>query len=127
MKTLLTCFALVLLAFALPREASAQCNDACTRLVRDGQLNGYGCVYMEGSGMNCIATSTRCNLQRCMYAYLTTPEGRLVEMRNGCDESAVATRVTTTFRKVGDRLAALLDRQVKAIAADARRSGTGVT
>lgn len=127
MKTLLTCLALMLLAFTLPREAAAQCNDACTRLVKDGQLNGYGCVYMEGSGMSCIATSTRCNLQRCMYAYLTTPEGRLVELRNGCDESAAATRVTATMRQVGERLVALLDRRARAIAADAYRSGTGVT
>ncbi|HLM66142.1 MAG TPA: hypothetical protein VK358_01380, partial [Longimicrobium sp.] len=86
MKTALSLLALVLLACALPRTASAQCEDGCAKLVRDGVQTGWGCDYVEGSGMYCRATRTTCNLERCMYAYFRTPDGRFVEMRNGCDK-----------------------------------------
>jgi hypothetical protein len=127
MKTALSLLALVLLACALPRTASAQCEDGCAKLVRDGIQTGWGCDYMEGSGMYCRATRTTCNLERCMYAYLTTPGGRLVEMRNGCAERAtVPGRVATAMREAGNRLAASLSLHMRTAAlAPPRRVGTG--
>ena len=104
MKLFPAFLAIAAVTLAVPRSASAQCADACVRFVKEnGQTGGYGCVEEPGSGMTCIATTSRCNLQRCAYALLTTPEGYVVGVRDGCEEAAAerARAETTAAEKRG--------------------------
>lgn len=128
MKTAFSLLAVVLLACALPRTASAQCDDGCAKLVKEGQPAGWGCVYMEGSGRVCSANRYQCVLTRCDFAYLTTPDGRLVEMRNGCPESrTMPARVASALRQVSDRVSAALTQQMRTAAVEARPRGPAPT
>ena len=124
MKTALSLLALVLFACALPRTASAQCEDGCARLVRDGLQAGWGCVYVEGSGQACSATRYQCVLTRCDFAFLTTPDGRLVEMRDGCEKPAtLPARVAAALNVAHGRVAEALGRQMRTAALAARPRG----
>lgn len=126
MKSALSLLALVLLACTLPRTATAQCDDGCARLVRNGVPTGWGCDYVEGSGMSCIATRTSCSLQRCMNAYLTTPGGRFVEMRSECARpEAAPARVASALRAVSERAAASLALRQRILARSRRAAGAG--
>lgn len=106
MKLFPTVLAVAALTLAVPRSASAQCADACVRFVKEtGETGGYGCVEDEGSGMSCVATTSRCNLQRCVYALLTTPEGHIAGVRDGCEEPAAeGARAETTAAEKRGRL-----------------------
>lgn len=91
MRKVLGILAIAVLACGLPSPAEAQCNDACVRFVKsDGGTAGYGCVESTGSGQNCIATTTRCSLQTCMYAVRFTTEGAFAGVRDGCAAEAAA-------------------------------------
>lgn len=127
MKTALSLLALVLFACALPRTASAQCDDGCARLIRnDGGTAGWGCAYVEGSGQVCSATRTQCVLTRCSTAYLTTPDGRFVEMRNGCDKpETLPARVASALGLASSRISALLEQRARMTVAASRPAGAG--
>ena len=124
MKTALSLLALVLLACALPRPASAQCDDGCARLVRNGLLAGWDCVYVEGSGQACSATRYQCVLTRCDFAFLTTPDGRLVEMRDGCEKPAtLPARVAAALNVAHGRVSEAISRQMRMVALATRPNG----
>lgn len=107
MKFALVLPALALLALAGPGEAAAQCNDACTRLVKtDGSHSGYGCVISEGSNSNCMATTTYCRLRSCSSVLLHTPEGHFAGVRDRCDGSRIeSARVVARAIASGGRVA----------------------
>lgn len=90
MKTAIALLAFVLLGFAQPAPAAAQCSDACTRLLKeDGSVAGFGCIWSEGSNANCMATSTYCRLRSCTNVLLYTPSGQFAGMSDGCAERGI--------------------------------------
>jgi hypothetical protein len=82
-------FAALALAALLPADAEAQCNGACTTLMKStGEVAGYGCVIAQNSGARCLATQSRCTASPCMNALLITPDGRVLGELDGCAEAA---------------------------------------
>lgn len=110
-------FGAFLLMLGLPATASAQCEGMCSRLMKqDGQAI-YGCYHAPGSVYDCWATATRCTLIRCSTALLTTPEGRVVGVRNGCDQpQAVPARVASALRGMNERVTASLALRLRTLA-----------
>jgi hypothetical protein len=127
MKILLGLFSLVLLACALPSAAQAQCSSGCTRLLKEnGEVAGYGCVTIENSGVNCIATATKCTASRCMNAFITTPEGRVVGQRDGCVEAPAAASLAAAVEATRERLSVVFVhhlRMATVLSGPARRVG----
>jgi hypothetical protein len=102
MKIALALLALVLLGFAQPAPAAAQCSDACTRLVKaDGSLAGFGCIYDENANASCMATSTYCRLRSCTNVLLYTPAGQFAGMRDRCAERRIEPARAVT-QAIGD-------------------------
>lgn len=100
MNKLFGILAAVLLAATLPNTASAQCEGACSLLMKETGEMIFGCYYAPGSPNECFANATRCTVSRCMNALLTTPEGRVVgELACSASETP-ASRIATALSRI---------------------------
>jgi hypothetical protein len=82
---------LVLLALLLgalplvPGEAAAQCNSECLPLIKNGQIQGYGCVNQPGSQVACLASSRGCQLDPCFTSIVRDSDGSALALGRECD------------------------------------------